>query len=88
MNTRRLPGDPGATQTTTNEPCTVTQPLGVEPGFQPVGVPWRYEFPRQPSSSDPSYQPSFTVPVPLPQSETIQTPMSPSDADLGNRKSR
>lgn len=52
--------------------------FGAEPEYEPVGQPWRYEFPHQPSSSDPDSQPDFTVPVPgsesIPCSEVLPGP--------------
>jgi hypothetical protein len=65
MNIRRLPLNTDFFTVTTTEPNVASQPFGYEPSFQAVGRPWRYEFPHQPSTSDPDAQPRFTVQAPV-----------------------
>ena len=64
MNIRRQQQNTDFFTVTTTEPSVATQPFGFDPSFQAVGRPWRYEFPHQPSTSDPESQPRFTVPLP------------------------
>lgn len=64
MNIRRQPTFVTINGDRIVEPIDTLELIGAEPEFEPVGRPWRYEFPHQPSSSDPDAQPDFTVPVP------------------------
>ena len=92
MNIRRLPLNTDFFTVTTTDPGVASQPFGYDPSFQAVGRPWRYEFPHQPSTSDPESQPRFTVPVqvvllpvqagPLPAQEIGATPPPASPASV------
>lgn len=71
MNIRRLPITGDYFTGTTTEPAVVFESVGTGLTFQPVGRPWRYEFPHQPSTSDPSDQPLLTVPLPDPEPGSV-----------------
>jgi hypothetical protein len=45
-------------------PLLYEEPFSYDPQFAPVGQPWRYVFPRRPSTFDPNDRPDFTVPMP------------------------
>lgn len=90
MNIRRRSEVLDFSTVPTTDPNAVPLPLGHEPGFHTVGRPWRYEFPRQPSSSDPATQPRFTVSFPGGgtelESATTPTPVFPLASDPADRK--
>jgi hypothetical protein len=65
MNIRHLPQNTDLFTVITNDLSAASQPIGTAPGFRTVGRPWRYEFPHQPSTSDPNTQPRFTVQAPV-----------------------
>jgi len=94
MNIRRLPITSDYCMDTTTELTVATQPFGYAPRFQAVGRPWRYEFPHQPSTSDPETQPRFTVPLPeqaeepVPVSGAIPAPGSPPAAGPADQTQR
>jgi hypothetical protein len=84
MNTRRLPTDSEYTTVPSPEVGATPPPTGESPNIQRVGRPWRYEFPHQPSSSDPERRRDFTVP--MPEYVTNQTPGSPPEFGPVGRK--
>lgn len=69
--------------------------VGAFPTFEPIGRPWRYEFPHRPSTSDPTAQPLFTVPEPEPEPGSVlvrefgatPAPESPPAGDPSGRTS-
>jgi hypothetical protein len=72
MNVHRQPQNADFFTVATKEPSVAFESLATGPTFQPVGRPWRYEFPHRPSTSDPAAHTPFTVPFPEPAAGAVQ----------------
>ena len=64
MQTRRFPTQADYSTTPTSGDGVTPPAMGEGPFIEKVGRPWRYVFPRQPSSSDPGQCRDVTVPMP------------------------